>query len=221
MAFPRELVEQHRGMIPRRVRVVAQSCGVRALNACTCEQERGRRVCEGPRARRTPPEGAFSPRARRTPPEGAFSPRARRTPPEGASIPRARQTRGGILLCRPSGPRGPPGSWSCRARVLGSWVSPRFAFFVSCKRVSPGYLGDPYRCPRHVTRPSEVVTHPQRPEGETTYRFQEDCEPDFLAIHCEWRGQMARGVTSLLFFLSFVLPPSQKECHCRNFRTNY
>jgi hypothetical protein len=60
-----------------RVVVVAQSCGVRALNARTCEQERSCRVRGGPRARRTSPEGAFSPRARRTSPEGAFSPRAR------------------------------------------------------------------------------------------------------------------------------------------------
>jgi hypothetical protein len=65
-------VEQRRGVIPMRVRVVAQSCGVRALNARACEQERGRRACEGPRATWTPPEGAFSPRARRTSPEGAF-----------------------------------------------------------------------------------------------------------------------------------------------------
>jgi hypothetical protein len=38
----------------------------------------------GPRARRTPPEGAFSPRARRTSLEGVLSPRARRISPEGA-----------------------------------------------------------------------------------------------------------------------------------------
>jgi hypothetical protein len=41
MAFPRESVEQRRGVIPRRVRVVAQSCGIRALNARAREQERG------------------------------------------------------------------------------------------------------------------------------------------------------------------------------------
>jgi hypothetical protein len=72
MASPRESVEQRRGVIPRRVRVVARSCGVRALNVRAREQERGRRARRGPRARRTPPEGAFSPRARRTWPEGAF-----------------------------------------------------------------------------------------------------------------------------------------------------
>jgi hypothetical protein len=33
MASPRELARQRRGVIPRRVRVVARPCGVRALNA--------------------------------------------------------------------------------------------------------------------------------------------------------------------------------------------
>jgi hypothetical protein len=41
MAFPRESVEQRRGVIPGRVRVVARSCGVRALNARARERERG------------------------------------------------------------------------------------------------------------------------------------------------------------------------------------
>jgi hypothetical protein len=41
MVFPSELVEQRRGVIPRRVRVVAQSYDVRALNARAHEQERG------------------------------------------------------------------------------------------------------------------------------------------------------------------------------------
>jgi hypothetical protein len=67
MVFPREWVEQRRGVIPRRVGVVAQSYGARELNARTCEQERGRRVRGDPRVRR------ISPRARRTSPEGAFS----------------------------------------------------------------------------------------------------------------------------------------------------
>jgi hypothetical protein len=40
MVFPREWVEQRRGVIPKRVGVVAQSYGVRASNARTCEQER-------------------------------------------------------------------------------------------------------------------------------------------------------------------------------------
>jgi hypothetical protein len=41
MGSPKESVEHHRGVIPRRVRVVVRSCGVRALNARTREQERG------------------------------------------------------------------------------------------------------------------------------------------------------------------------------------
>jgi hypothetical protein len=42
MASPRELVEQRRGMIPRRVKVVARPCGVRALNARTRVREQVR-----------------------------------------------------------------------------------------------------------------------------------------------------------------------------------
>jgi hypothetical protein len=48
MGFPKELVEQRRGVIPRRVGVVAQSCNVRALNAQTSEQEWWCRVHGGP-----------------------------------------------------------------------------------------------------------------------------------------------------------------------------
>jgi hypothetical protein len=61
----------------------------------------------------------LSPRTRRTPPEGALRPRARQTSPEGASVPRARRTSlEGHPLCRPGGPRGPPGLRSCC--VLGA-----------------------------------------------------------------------------------------------------
>jgi hypothetical protein len=95
MGFSRELVEQRRGVIPRRVGVVAQSCNVKALNAQMSEQERWCRVREGPRARRSSPEGAFSPLARRTSPEGVFSPRARWTSPEGAFSLAALAGRGG------------------------------------------------------------------------------------------------------------------------------
>jgi hypothetical protein len=63
----------------------------------------------------------LSPRARRTPPEGALRPRARRNSPDGTSNARARRT---LLEGRPAvppcGPRGPPGSRSCRACVLGA-----------------------------------------------------------------------------------------------------
>jgi hypothetical protein len=33
---------------------------------------------------------------------------------------------------------------------LGSRVSSHVAFFMSFKWVSPGYLGDPYGCPRQL-----------------------------------------------------------------------
>jgi hypothetical protein len=42
MASPRELAKQRRGVIPRRVRVVARPCGVRALNAHTRVREQAR-----------------------------------------------------------------------------------------------------------------------------------------------------------------------------------
>jgi hypothetical protein len=42
MASPRELAEQRRGVIPRRVRVGARLCGVRALNARTRVREQVR-----------------------------------------------------------------------------------------------------------------------------------------------------------------------------------
>jgi hypothetical protein len=42
MGSPRESVEQCRGVIPRRVRVVVRSCGVRALNARTRGREQVR-----------------------------------------------------------------------------------------------------------------------------------------------------------------------------------
>jgi hypothetical protein len=105
MGSPRESVEQHRGVIPRRVRVVVQSCGVRALNARTREQERGRRARGSPRARRTSPVGASSPRARRTSPEGA------------------------LCCIALVGRRGPPRLQSRGACVLGLWIDSCFVFF--------------------------------------------------------------------------------------------
>jgi hypothetical protein len=64
------------------------------------------------------------------------------------SIPRARRTSlEGHPLCCPGGLRGAPGSWLCCACVLGARVDSCFAFFAGFKRVSPGYLGDPYCCP--------------------------------------------------------------------------
>jgi hypothetical protein len=85
MAFPRESMEQHRGVIPRCVKVVARVLWCRSIKCPYTGQERGRRACSCPRVRRSSPEGALGPRARRTLPEGAFNPQARRTSPEGAS----------------------------------------------------------------------------------------------------------------------------------------
>jgi hypothetical protein len=107
MAFPRESVEQHQGVIPRCVRVVARVPWCRSIKCSytgagagtTCVPVPSSEVvlAEGalsPRARRAAPEGALSPRARRIPPEGAFNPRARWTSPEGASAVLPRQAAG-------------------------------------------------------------------------------------------------------------------------------
>jgi hypothetical protein len=64
-------VEQHGGVIPKRVRVVAWSCSVRALNARTREQERGRR------ARGTLERGGPRPRGRLALERGGPRPRGR------------------------------------------------------------------------------------------------------------------------------------------------
>jgi hypothetical protein len=105
MAFPWESVEQHRGVIPRRIRVVVRVLWCQSIKCpYTGAGARTTRVqvpsseailAEGafsPRARRTSPEGAFSPRVRRTSPEGALSSRARWALPEGVFDPRARRT---------------------------------------------------------------------------------------------------------------------------------
>jgi hypothetical protein len=155
-------VEQHRDAIPGRVRVVARVLRCQSIKCpytgagawMTCvqvpssEAVLAERVLSH-RARRSSPEGALSPRARRTSPEGALRPRARRAPLVGASIPRAGRT-------SPEGASAVPPWWAAGATwvvsvscALGSWVSPCFAFFACFKRVSPGYLRDPYGCPRH------------------------------------------------------------------------
>jgi hypothetical protein len=125
------------------------SCCVMALNArtgvgawATCVQM--------PSSKTVLAEGALSPRARRTLPEGwgwALE-RGGTRPGERLTLERGGPYSRGVPVCRPGGPRGPPGSWSCHACVLGAWVDPRFAFFAGFKRVSPGYLGDPCDCPR-------------------------------------------------------------------------
>jgi hypothetical protein len=89
MAFLRELAKQRRGMIPRRVRVVARPCCVRALNArtrvreqvrVTAREMRGGCVRGSPRVERTPPEGVLSPRARQTLLEGRVEPSSEADP---------------------------------------------------------------------------------------------------------------------------------------------
>jgi hypothetical protein len=85
MAFPWESVEQHRGVIPRRIRVVVRVLWCQSIKCpYTGAGARTTRV-QVPSSEAILAEGAFSPRARRTSPEGAFSPRVRRTSPEGAS----------------------------------------------------------------------------------------------------------------------------------------
>jgi hypothetical protein len=97
MAFPRESVEQHRGVIPRRVRVVAQSCGGRALNARTREQEQGRRRVAAlerggprPRGRSALGRGEPHPRGRPTLERGGPHPRGHPDLERGGPRPRGR-----------------------------------------------------------------------------------------------------------------------------------
>jgi hypothetical protein len=77
-------------VIPRRVRVVARPCGVRALNARTCvwEQVRvGAREMRAwvPSSEADPAGGGAQPSSEADLARGAgVIPRARRTPPEGA-----------------------------------------------------------------------------------------------------------------------------------------
>jgi hypothetical protein len=82
MGSPRELAEQHRGVIPRRVRVVARPCGVRALNARTRGQEQVRAGAlerGGPhlRTRLTLEQGGPRPRGRLALERGGPPPRGR------------------------------------------------------------------------------------------------------------------------------------------------
>jgi hypothetical protein len=168
--LPRELAKQRRGVIPRRVRVVARPCCVRALNARTRVREQVRARTRKRRAW-VPSSGAdlarggarpsseadlvreagLGPRARRTPLEGVQGSRARRTSGEGASTPRARRTSPeGRQLCCLGGPRGPPGLWLCCVRALGVQVDLRFAFFSGFKRVSPRSFRGPLGCPHNM-----------------------------------------------------------------------
>jgi hypothetical protein len=103
-----------------------------------------------PRARQNPLEGGVSPRARRNPLEGGVSPRARRNLLEGGVSPRARRNllEGAFDWATPVDRRG-----HCSVgRALCVRLSKRCAlllFFAGFKQDSPGFLGDPQRCPRH------------------------------------------------------------------------
>jgi hypothetical protein len=85
MVFPREWVEQHRGVIPRRVRVLVRSCGVRALNARMCEQERGRHMRVG-----APERGGARPRGCSAHERGGPRPRGRSALERGGPRPGGR-----------------------------------------------------------------------------------------------------------------------------------
>jgi hypothetical protein len=81
------------------------------------------------------------PRARRTPLGRGGSPRARRSPLVGAPC-------WAVLVGR-GGHRGV----GCSVRVcfmLGSTLGLCFAVFAGFKQDSPGFLGDPRGCPRHI-----------------------------------------------------------------------
>jgi hypothetical protein len=125
---PRELAEQCRGMIPRRVRAMARPCGVRALNARTHGREQVRAEAferGGPHRR-----GGHEPSGEADLTRGGVSPRARR--------PRSR----GSLALERGGPR-PRGRlaalpwWAVGATTVSIVlcvcvrleVSLRFAFF--------------------------------------------------------------------------------------------
>jgi predicted amidophosphoribosyltransferase len=90
------------------------------------------------RAGRSPLEGGVSPRARRTPLEGGVSPRARRNLLEGAfdwatPVGRGGHRSVGRALC---------------ARLVKRCVL--LLFVAGFRQDSPGFLGDPQRCPRQM-----------------------------------------------------------------------
>jgi hypothetical protein len=93
------------------------------------------------------------PRARRSPLEGGGGPRARRNPLEGARAlerggPRSRGAPRWAVLVGRGGHRG-VGCAVCVCFVLCLC----FVFFAGFKQDSPGFLGDPRGCPRHLCIP--------------------------------------------------------------------
>jgi hypothetical protein len=74
MAFSRESVEQHRGVIPRRVRIVVRILWCRSIKCLYTGAGAGTTCVQVPSSEAVLAEGVLSPRARRTSPEGALSP---------------------------------------------------------------------------------------------------------------------------------------------------
>jgi hypothetical protein len=104
MGSPRELAEQHRGVIPRRVRVVARPCGVRALNARTRGQEQVRagaleRGEPHSRTRLTLEQGGPRPRGRLALERGGPPPRGHLALERGGPPPRGRFANVSLVGC--------------------------------------------------------------------------------------------------------------------------
>jgi hypothetical protein len=141
MAFNRESVKQHGDAIHGRVRVVARVLRCQSIK-CPYTGVGAWTMCvQVPSSEAVLAEGVLSPRARRTSPEGVLGPRVRRTSPEGAFV--------------------VPSWWAAEAArvvivsyVLGSWVSPCFAFFAGFKCVSPGHFRGPLWLSPTVAPPS-------------------------------------------------------------------
>jgi hypothetical protein len=131
---------------------VAQLCRVRALNARTRVREQVRSCGNlergGPRSREAGTLERGGPRSRAARALERGGPHSRGFEPSSE----ADLARGGALLGRFGGPRGPPRRGSCCVCVcfvLGPRLGLRFAFFQVLSRIPPGFL-DPRGCPRQV-----------------------------------------------------------------------
>jgi hypothetical protein len=141
MASPRELAKQRRGVIPRRVRVVARPCGVRALNART--HVRGQ-VRVGAREMRAwvpssvadPARGGAQPSSEVLEGRGRALERGGPRPRERLSLERGGPHSRGVRCVTMAGRGGHRGR-GCAVCVLGVRVDSCFTFFAGFKRVSP------------------------------------------------------------------------------------
>jgi hypothetical protein len=133
-APPRELAEQRRGVIPRRV--VARLCCVRALNARTRVREQvrswGNLERGGPRSREAGTLERGGPHSR-----GAWA--------LERGGPRSRGRFAGPLRWA----AGATAAWIvlCVYFALGPRLVLRFAFFAGFKNDSPRFFRDPHGCP--------------------------------------------------------------------------